>query len=121
MLTRAQFSKYNFKQIKSNAGVRSDLFPRPLERTLLTDFFGGVAQAEVVDASLGMGNGGSTLSAPTVQEDAAWKDRHADADTPAVTKPPAEESKKTEGYRVANVAAALVALTALVGSAAWSA
>ena len=34
--------------IRSQAGVRSDLFHRPLEQTLITDFFGGVAHAEVI-------------------------------------------------------------------------
>lgn len=34
--------------MRSKPGVRSDLFPRPLDKTLLTDFFGGVSQAEVV-------------------------------------------------------------------------
>jgi len=34
--------------MKSAPGVRSDLFPRPLDKALLTDFFGGVSQAEVV-------------------------------------------------------------------------
>jgi phosphatidylinositol glycan class K len=34
--------------MRSTPGVRSDLFPRPLDKTLLTDFFGGVSQAEVV-------------------------------------------------------------------------
>ena len=34
--------------MKSSPGVRSDLFPRPLDKALLTDFFGGVSQAEVV-------------------------------------------------------------------------
>lgn len=34
--------------MKSTPGVRSDLFTRPLDKTLLTDFFGGVSQAEVV-------------------------------------------------------------------------
>lgn len=33
--------------IRSHAGVRSDLFRRPLDKTRVTDFFGGVAQAEV--------------------------------------------------------------------------
>lgn len=31
----------------SNAGVRSDLFRRPLDETLLTDFFGGVSKIEL--------------------------------------------------------------------------
>jgi len=34
--------------MRSTPGVRSDLFPRTLGKTLLTDFFGGVSQAEVV-------------------------------------------------------------------------
>ncbi|KAI0266554.1 peptidase C13 family-domain-containing protein [Gloeopeniophorella convolvens] len=42
------FDKYDAEIIRSHAGVRSDLFHRPLERTLLTDFFGGVAHAEVI-------------------------------------------------------------------------
>ncbi|THH17475.1 hypothetical protein EW146_g3344 [Bondarzewia mesenterica] len=45
------FDKYDPGTIRSHAGVRSDLFHRPLERTLITDFFGGVAHAEVVDSS----------------------------------------------------------------------
>ncbi|KAG8216891.1 peptidase C13 family-domain-containing protein, partial [Butyriboletus roseoflavus] len=41
------FSSYDPAVIRSNAGVRSDLFRRPLDKTRITDFFGGVAQAEV--------------------------------------------------------------------------
>lgn len=47
----AQFSKYDPVTIRSHAGVRADLFNRPLERTLITDFFGGVAHAEVLASS----------------------------------------------------------------------
>ncbi|KAL8292727.1 hypothetical protein RQP46_001339 [Phenoliferia psychrophenolica] len=39
-----QFDTFNHQLFDSNAGVRSDLFPRPLDEVLLTDFFGGVAQ-----------------------------------------------------------------------------
>lgn len=39
---------YEPEKMKSTPGVRSDLFPRPLDKALLTDFFGGVSQAEVV-------------------------------------------------------------------------
>lgn len=35
-------------KIGSNPGVRSDLFKRPLDKTRITDFFGGVAQVEVI-------------------------------------------------------------------------
>ncbi|KAH7886969.1 peptidase C13 family-domain-containing protein [Phlebopus sp. FC_14] len=41
------FSSYDPIKIRSHAGVRSDLFNRPLDKTLITDFFGGVAQAEI--------------------------------------------------------------------------
>ncbi|KAI0254628.1 peptidase C13 family-domain-containing protein [Lactifluus subvellereus] len=44
------FDKYDPEIIRSHPGVRSDLFYRPLERTLITDFFGGVAHAEVMTA-----------------------------------------------------------------------
>ena len=35
-------------KIKSHPGVRSDLFKRPLDKTRITDFFGGVAHVEVM-------------------------------------------------------------------------
>lgn len=44
----AQFDTYSFEKIRSHAGVRSDLFPRSLRHALVTDFFGGVSQAEVI-------------------------------------------------------------------------
>ncbi|KAG9313391.1 peptidase C13 family-domain-containing protein, partial [Chiua virens] len=40
------FSSYDPTLIRSHPGVRSDLFRRPLDKTRITDFFGGVAQAE---------------------------------------------------------------------------
>ncbi|KAL7410786.1 peptidase C13 family-domain-containing protein [Mrakia frigida] len=43
------FDTYSFDRIKSNPGIRTDLFPFDLDSTLLTDFFGGVAQVEVDD------------------------------------------------------------------------
>jgi len=42
------FDKYDPVAIRSQPGVRFDLFHRPLEQTLITDFFGGVAHAEVI-------------------------------------------------------------------------
>jgi len=42
------FDIYEPQKMRSTPGVRSDLFPRPLDKALLTDFFGGVSQAEVV-------------------------------------------------------------------------
>ncbi|KIK21312.1 hypothetical protein PISMIDRAFT_681546 [Pisolithus microcarpus 441] len=41
------FSSYDPVKIRSHPGVRSDLFQRPLESALITDFFGGVSQAEI--------------------------------------------------------------------------
>ncbi|KAH7100578.1 peptidase C13 family-domain-containing protein [Auriculariales sp. MPI-PUGE-AT-0066] len=62
------FSRYNFKDIKSNAEIRSDLFPRALDKTRLTDFFGGVAQAEVTEGDGGLGDSGSSLHEATAGE-----------------------------------------------------
>jgi len=58
------FNSYDFNKIGSHAGVRSDSFPRSLERTLITDFFGGVAQVEVLPADT---NSSSMSSASTVE------------------------------------------------------
>lgn len=79
-----------------------------------------MAQAEVVDASLGMGDGGSTLSAPTVADDAAWRQRHTNGKRELkVADAAIEDATKTEGFRLFNVAVSLAALTCLFGSAAW--
>jgi len=43
-----QFDSFDFSHVRSHAGVRTDLFRRDPSKVLLTDFFGGVAQAEVV-------------------------------------------------------------------------
>jgi len=56
------FDNYDPEAIRSHPGVRSDLFHRPLEQTLITDFFGGVAHAEVMDT-----NPTRTPSSPAVQ------------------------------------------------------
>jgi len=42
------FDAYDPVPIKSNPGIRSDLFQRSPSKTLLTDFFGGIAQAEPI-------------------------------------------------------------------------
>ncbi|BGP55370.1 glycosylphosphatidylinositol anchor biosynthesis [Rhodotorula sphaerocarpa] len=43
------FDTFSYEIIHSNAGVRSDLFGRPLNETLLTDFFGGVSEVHLSD------------------------------------------------------------------------
>jgi hypothetical protein len=45
--TTRQFDTYDPSLIHSTPGVRTDLFPRPLDQVLLTDFFGGVASVDV--------------------------------------------------------------------------
>ncbi|KAI0738307.1 peptidase C13 family-domain-containing protein [Daedaleopsis nitida] len=42
------FNAYDPVKIRSHPGVRSDLFRRPVRDALVTDFFGGVAQVEVL-------------------------------------------------------------------------
>jgi len=42
-----QFNSIDPARINSHFGVRTDLFRRPLSKTRITDFFGGVAQAEI--------------------------------------------------------------------------
>ena len=46
--TTLQFNTYDPDKIHSQPGVRSDLFQRRLSDALVTDFFGGVSQAEVL-------------------------------------------------------------------------
>ncbi|KDE03852.1 hypothetical protein MVLG_05674 [Microbotryum lychnidis-dioicae p1A1 Lamole] len=41
------FDTFSFEKFDSNAGIRTDLYPRPVSQVLLTDFFGGVAQVEI--------------------------------------------------------------------------
>ncbi|KAJ2936899.1 hypothetical protein H1R20_g196, partial [Candolleomyces eurysporus] len=47
------FDTFDPVKINSHPGVRSDLFKRPLEETLITDFFGGVARVDVVEPESG--------------------------------------------------------------------
>ena len=75
MTAHAQFDKYDPEAIRSHPGVRSDLFHRPLERTLITDFFGGVAHAEVIDTVLTL-TPPSPAVQPLAQVDTIGKDEH---------------------------------------------
>ncbi|KAL9710396.1 glycosylphosphatidylinositol anchor biosynthesis [Leucoagaricus gongylophorus] len=47
MSMRDLFNIYDPAKISSHPGVRTDLFRRPIDRALITDFFGGVSRAEV--------------------------------------------------------------------------
>ncbi|KAJ7619392.1 peptidase C13 family-domain-containing protein [Roridomyces roridus] len=48
---RDLFDSYDPVKISSDPGVRADLFRRPLDEVLITDFFGGVAQVEVQEST----------------------------------------------------------------------
>lgn len=76
-----QFNSFDFKKINSHAGVRSDLFKRPLESALITDFFGGVAQVEVTPPQQGTALPPSNPSTPASQPD--QKLRRAASNVPA--------------------------------------
>lgn len=43
------FSSYDLKQVMSTPGIRTDLYQRPLTSVLLTDFFGHVPKAQIVE------------------------------------------------------------------------
>ncbi|KAK9898650.1 hypothetical protein P389DRAFT_185161 [Cystobasidium minutum MCA 4210] len=40
------FNRYSFEDFRSNAGVRTDLYPRRPDEVKLTEFFGGVAEVD---------------------------------------------------------------------------
>ncbi|KAG0366774.1 peptidase C13 family-domain-containing protein [Gamsiella multidivaricata] len=44
------FDTYNFDLLHSTPGVRDDLFNRPLDQVLLTDFFGNVQNVELTES-----------------------------------------------------------------------
>jgi GPI-anchor transamidase subunit K len=72
LIACTQFDKYDPEIIRSHPGVRLDLFHRPLERTLITDFFGGVAHAQVMTTDLMEGYdrvASSPLNSPFVEID----------------------------------------------------
>ncbi|KAH6559792.1 hypothetical protein BASA50_000095 [Batrachochytrium salamandrivorans] len=60
------FSTYNFAQMQSHVGIRQDLFKRPLDKTLVTDFFGGVQSVELTERSLTLSK---RTGAPATQSD----------------------------------------------------
>ncbi|GEM07353.1 dimethyladenosine transferase [Rhodotorula toruloides] len=54
---------FSFEIIHSTPGVRKDLFHRPLDEALLTDFFGGVSEVELVDDQSAAGDAASAVDA----------------------------------------------------------
>jgi GPI-anchor transamidase subunit K len=73
LIACTQFDKYDPEIIRSHPGVRLDLFHRPLERTLITDFFGGVAHAEVMAAD--PTDGDASSPSPLVEVDSMGASR----------------------------------------------
>ena len=56
-ITTLQFSTFTFELMHSTPGIRTDLFARSPSETLLTDFFGGVSQVDLLiddDVPLGV-------------------------------------------------------------------
>lgn len=45
------FNRYSFEDFRSNAGVRTDLYPRRPDSVRLTEFFGGVAETSAESIS----------------------------------------------------------------------
>jgi hypothetical protein len=45
------FNRYSFEDFRSNAGVRTDLYPRRPDSVRLTEFFGGVAEVDTESIS----------------------------------------------------------------------
>ncbi|KAF8634248.1 hypothetical protein AX15_001003 [Amanita polypyramis BW_CC] len=66
---RDLFNSYDVDKIGSHPGVRDDLYKRPLDQILITDFFGGVAQAVV--------SGDESMSPP---DPAPMEDIHEEAE-----------------------------------------
>ncbi|GAA6049029.1 hypothetical protein NBRC10513_003209 [Rhodotorula toruloides] len=61
---------FSFEIIHSTPGVRKDLFRRPLDEALLTDFFGGVSEVELLDDEAADIGAATTIDAGCVVEQA---------------------------------------------------
>jgi hypothetical protein len=94
----------------SNAGVRSDLFQRPLDETLLTDFFGGVSQVELSDQVLSGTTTTSEDEGAGVAEDASESGRRRRRRQGVGVNEGGEESSGMYGPRTLVTAALLAAL-----------
>ncbi|KAF8196655.1 peptidase C13 family-domain-containing protein [Mycena galopus ATCC 62051] len=116
------FASYDPAKIHSDPGVRSDLFPRPLDEVRITDFFGGVAQVEVGD---GAGAAPIPHSNPTGAS-AAWAEApkvkvatEARGTENSTTGTIAERKAGKARWRDARAWGGLLLLGALVGWVGW--
>ncbi|KAG8933379.1 glycosylphosphatidylinositol anchor biosynthesis [Tulasnella sp. 418] len=115
------FSTYNFHQIRSHAGVRTDLFNRGLDKTLLTDFFGGVAQVEVVDEQVSSGEPSSAQASPKVEPEASRPPKQPRAiQNPQKARPKSTIPSSSDSNPLINQAKGWGALLALSGLFVWS-
>ncbi|KAG0658036.1 glycosylphosphatidylinositol anchor biosynthesis [Rhodotorula mucilaginosa] len=73
------FDTFSYEVIHSTAGVRSDLFQRPLNETLLTDFFGGVSEVEQLSPEGTSNEAGDDAEA--IEEDSPLPTLFAPADS----------------------------------------
>jgi len=117
------FAMYDPVRIRSNPGVRSDLFQRPVSSALVTDFFGGVAGVEVIDSDpfgedrFPQGASESAPAfAPGIQRAKSELNTSARSGGHASRLPPAR-SKKAHNGGAWRVWAALGLVSALVGFA----
>jgi hypothetical protein len=110
---RRQFDTYDPVAIKSHPGVRADLFKRPLDGALITDFFGGVAQVEVGGARAGVPSAGDHPPLPRPSPALAPALRNVSA-VAAGGQPPTS-ARHAMGQWVAVLGLAVL----MVGSAAW--
>jgi phosphatidylinositol glycan class K len=66
------FNSYNPTFIHSTPGVRSDLFPRPLDKVLVTDFFGSVQNVELTGQQYNISNS-DIINETTISDESNFK------------------------------------------------
>ncbi|KDR80403.1 hypothetical protein GALMADRAFT_242818 [Galerina marginata CBS 339.88] len=89
------FNSMDFSKINSHPGVRNDLFHRPLSKTRITDFFGGVAQVEIV-APLNLGMGASSAESTLTMSDEVHEEVNGQGTEPSQQLPKQAMSAKAQ-------------------------
>ncbi|KAJ7619387.1 peptidase C13 family-domain-containing protein [Roridomyces roridus] len=102
---RDLFDSYDPVKISSDPGVRADLFRRPLDEVLITDFFGGVAQVEVQEST-------TPFSGPDGPESVPVADTRPRVAAASFT---TETGVQDESWRTLRTWGGVVLLGALVG------
>jgi len=83
------FDSIDPAKLGSHPGYRTDLFKRPLEKTLITDFFGGVARVEVSPPTSAMGQVFAEPGSSQPEE----KQTSRNSSSPSVDKPSSKIDK----------------------------